>query len=240
MIVTMLKSNSHPLSPIAQGTSQASSSVRNDKDLSWSPPRFVKTLVSTMARSPPSKLSRVFSSPSSAKISEASSSSLGSPSGRTGSRATKMNRGVSDTTKDEISTSLSGIEEENSVSSMDAILTKLSSASNIGPLTTRRGYRPLSVRMGQALNPFSPKATKPDRSDLAQGEAGELENEIHYLSKGPLELKKLRSPEDPSPHNGHTSSTTALTSKSESDSSRQKCTLTDSHSYSTSKEPSSF
>ena len=65
-------------------------------------------------------------------------------------------------------TNLEGISEERAISSADFIATENSSARIAASISKRRGYRPLSVRTGEAFNPFSTRESKPDNLEVTQ------------------------------------------------------------------------
>lgn len=111
------------------------------------------------------------------------------------------------------STDLQGIAEETSNSSADDITIKFSSVSHASSISKRRGYRPLSVRIGEAFNPFSSRESKPDSVEPTDKVTESIEGDPQDLWRG-LELsKKVNWTENENPHIFNANFVASLTSK---------------------------
>lgn len=66
-------------------------------------------------------------------------------------------------------TNLEGISEESSMPPADSMTAIVSSERNAASLSKRRGYRPLSVKIGEAFNPFSTRGSNLENLEMTQG-----------------------------------------------------------------------
>ena len=130
-------------------------------------------------------------SPSSARAHGPSDHDIRSPSSRGEALSVWRRRFAKDgISKGEArSTDLCGIAEETPISLADVSMTKVSSAREAASISKRRGYRPLSVKVGEAFNPFSNRDSKPDVVEQRQGMAKPIRADFREPRKG-LELSK--------------------------------------------------
>ncbi len=175
-------------------------------------------MVSRMSLTAPKTSPTLVDSPTSARVSESSSShGTEAPSSRGDTTSIRKRRFALDgTSKCEArGTDLHDIEEVTPNPSADTIATKLSSASNTGSISKRRGYRPLSVRIGEAFSPFSARESKSDVVELKSKVIDSIEDDSDELWRG-LELsKKVNWSENLDPHIYNANFVATLTSKRE-------------------------
>ena len=113
------------------------------------------------------------------------------------------------------STGLQEIVEETSNSSADDITSKLSLASNSSSISKRRGFRPLSVKIGEAFSPFSSRQSRVDHVDQGK-QIVSLAEEYSQGSRKGLELsEKVNWTENLDPHIFNANFIATLTSKRE-------------------------
>ena len=110
-------------------------------------------------------------------------------------------------------TELCGIAEESSTSPADTIMTKISSACKAVSLSNRRGYRPLSVKIGEAFGPFTTKESKFDSVELTQGVTESVRANSRESRKGIKLSKKVNWSENLDPHIFNANFVASLTSK---------------------------
>jgi hypothetical protein len=171
--------------------------------------------VSRMSLTAPKTSPTLADSPTSPRISEASPHDIGSPSSRAETLSIRKKSFTFDgTTKGESrSTGLHGIAEETSSLITDDIAAKLSSGGAAGSISKRRGYRPLSVRIGEAFNPFSARESKSDAVEVTQNPTDLDEDHTRDLQTC-LELsKKVNWSENVDPHLFNANFVATLTSK---------------------------
>lgn len=157
-------------------------------------------------------------SPGSARVSTPLYHSDVTPCRRAETPPTRKKLGAFDgITKAEMrTTDLHGIAEETPDTSTGATATKLPPANHAESISKRRGFRPLSVRIGEAFSPFSPRGTSsnkvastPEISDLVQDNSRD--------PQGRLELsKQVNWSENLDPHIFNANYIATLTSKCES------------------------
>ena len=112
-------------------------------------------------------------------------------------------------------TGLQGIAEETSNLSADDITSKLSLASNPSSISKRRGFRPLSVKVGEAFSPFSSRQKRVDHVDQAK-QTVSLADAYSQDSRRGLELsEKVNWTENLDPHIFNANFIATLTSKRE-------------------------
>lgn len=113
------------------------------------------------------------------------------------------------------STGLQEIVEETSNSSADDMTSKLLLASNSSSISKRRGFRPLSVKIGEAFSPFSSRQSRVDHVDQGK-QIVSLAEEYSQDSWNGLELsEKVNWTENLDPHIFNANFVASLTSKRE-------------------------
>ena len=203
--------------PITPTTSHFISSRRNSDERSWSSPRIIRNMFSRMSLTAP-KTSPTTSSPTSARLpapAEPSRHDFGSPDNHEETLSTRKRRfGLDGMVKGETrGTDLQGIAEETPNTSADDIAAKLSSASNAGSISKRRGYRPLSVRVGGAFDHLSSRESKSDNVEPTHKLAGTDEDTSRDMWRV-LELsKKVNWTENLDPHIFNANFIATLTSR---------------------------
>jgi hypothetical protein len=111
------------------------------------------------------------------------------------------------------STELCGIAEETFTSPADTVMTKISSARKAVSISNRRGYRPLSVKIGEVFNPFSTRESNIDSVELAQGITESARANSREPRKGIELSKKVNWSENLDPHIFNANFVATLTSK---------------------------
>jgi hypothetical protein len=125
-------------------------------------------------------------SPSTASISEQSGHDIGIPAHRTEVLSIRKRRSGFDgiLKGDTRGIDLQGIAEETSKLPVDDMTIKPSSASQSSSISKRRGFRPLSVRIGEAFSPFSSKEGRHDgvdpRDRLTESVEGNLSKKVNW------------------------------------------------------------
>lgn len=154
-------------------------------------------------------------SPTAASISEQSGHDIGSPASRTEVLSIRKRRSGFDgiVKGDTRGTDLQGIVEETSNLPVDDMTAKSSSASQSSSISKRRGFRPLSVRIGEAFSPFSSKDSKHDGVEPMDRLNESVEGDPQNLWQD-LELsKKVNWTENVDPHIFNANFVASLTSK---------------------------
>jgi hypothetical protein len=154
-------------------------------------------------------------SPTTASISEHSSHDIGSPASRTeGLSIRKRRSGFDGIVKgDTRGTDLLGIAEETSNLAVDDTTAKSSSASQSSSISKRRGFRPLSVRIGEAFSPFSSRESKHDSVEPTDRLTKSAEGDPRDLWQGRELSKKVNWTENVDPHIFNANFVASLTSK---------------------------
>jgi hypothetical protein len=168
-----------------------------------------KLSLTTSKTSPP-----LVDSPTAASMFE-SGHDIGSPASHTEPLSIRKRRfGFDGIMKgDARGTDLQGIAEETSNSSLDDMTIKLSSASQASSISKRRGFRPLSVRIGEAFSPFSSRDGKHNRTEPMDRLTESADGDPQDLWRR-LELsKKVNWTENVDPHIFNANFVASLTSK---------------------------
>lgn len=180
---------------------------------------MIRNMVSRMSLTAAKTSPTLAVSPTSGRAPEPSFHDIGSPSSRAETLSVKKRRFAFDgITKGETrNRDLHGIAEEPLQSPADDIATKLSTANTAGSISKRRGYRPLSVRIGEAFNPFSPRESKPNLVPLTHSNMMDsIEDASQDLSRSTELSDHVNWSANQNPHLFNANFIATLTSKCES------------------------
>lgn len=202
---------------------------RNSDERSWPSPRDIKNMVSKMSLTALKTSPTSVDSSSRTKAHAQSEHDIRSPSNRGETSSVWRKRFAKDMiSKGEAkSTDLFGIAEETPVLPADVSMTKEPSARKAISISKRRGYRPLSVKVGDAFSPFSSRGSKPDIVEQRQGIDEPIRDDFREPRKG-LELaQKVNWSENLDPHIFNANFVATLTSKCKSICVDMCCQLTE-------------
>jgi hypothetical protein len=176
----------------------------------------IKNMIRRMSLTAPKTSPSLPESPTNAKVQDVTCPELGSPGSHTEALAIRNRRFAFDgEMKDDTRRiDLHKIAEEATTPS-DFIAAKLLSVNNTSSITKRRGYRPLSVRIGEAFNPFSSRDEKHEDDELVSNAADSIEVNPRSLPKDTDLSDKVKWSENLDPHIFNANFIAALTSKRE-------------------------
>lgn len=175
-------------------------------------------MVSKMSLTAQKTSPSLMDSPASARVSESLARDMESPTTRVETLSALKKRPVFDveTKGENRNTNLHKIAEDASTSPANAITTTVSPTRNPRSISRRRGYRPLSVRIGEAFNPFSSRESKSDRFELTDKTGNPAEGSSRGVLRGLALSKKVNWSENQDPHIFNANFVATLTSQRES------------------------
>ncbi|KAF7507224.1 hypothetical protein GJ744_010782 [Endocarpon pusillum] len=203
-------------SPATPTAPQFPASRRDSNERSWSSPRIIRKMVSKISLTAQKTSPTSVLSPTTSSISR---QDIESPTSHLETLSMRKSRSVVDgkMVGDARGTGLQEIVEETSNSSADDITSKLLLASKSSSISGRRGFRPLSVKIGEAFSPFSSRQSRVDHVDQGK-QIVSLAQEYSQDSWQGLELsEKVNWTENLDPHIFNANFVATLTSKPAAD-----------------------